>query len=545
MAKEDGVVVPVLILCVLTLFFFAGILIFTGFHAQVRGELQAAVDAASHAGASKLCSQKHCWAEARLAAAEVLKRHSAHKNFGVTAPLAFDFDSPDSITGNGDQITVTIERGRWVPGAGFESFEDWEASMPGLMGFAAANAVRVAVAASNLSPVPAGGFFSGSAVISASATAAADAVTAVDIPPLAIPICALLSNDGDLNPGQVCTAERLFTKTDRHCGGPGLCNTIPYFPIEPVGANSRQVAGSFPGGRIYYVDAGTTFTCNLTSRPPAPIVTVDPDDDACQFFIDDRYYDFDIYRLEDLFDHFGVIGLPGTAPADENDIRNALNGSGTRSSMLGDPFYVLDSGLTDPASKAAVWSQISNRGLGDSDGSHPAYSSTSLQEIVEHYVYRASRTLDGPGFGRCNSERYTYGHTDPSGKYIKLMKSTSVWKVRLPIIADRHGQTCRNDADQLTETPVSGGSSRPWEIIGFVDALIHDVDIGEPPDLYPVRAPAFWDHELNRDWSSVPWPTIAPFTDPNCNLIRGKIECGADFLPKSSSTTMRKTVLVP
>ncbi len=236
-------------------------------------------------------------------------------------------------------LRVTVERGRYLPDAGFQSFEDtWQARNPGIPAHVAANAIRVRIERRSLA-ILLSPYGRREYSLAAAATAVKGETEPVCVAPFALPVCALLSegvdDDGkptaEFDSGAICSADRIFTRADRFCPAgtdPSHCpDILPEFFWYPT--NSLSSSGS-PGR-------------GAASRPnPPSVIRADP---TCSWGNP---------TFPEISDHFGVVGLPSSAGVvTEEKIRNVILDSGPTPSVparLGEGFSVLGDGLVERAS---------------------------------------------------------------------------------------------------------------------------------------------------------------------------------------------------
>ena len=254
--------------------------------------------------------------------------------------------------------------------------------------------------------------------------------------------------------------------------------------------------------------------------------------------------------------------------------------------IVGNPFSILGSGFTQQASHSIVWDQIRGAALGGGDSAHLPYNASALggfevntplfgmfSLMNDNAVmcagggYCADSEFKGTDGILCNSARLgtvterlpifgpdgEFWNTDTVSTILTEAGQSNVWKISLPVIADvRPGAAaCRGVLGQAVEQFVD--PSEPWEIIGFVDAWIYDVDILDEPDsiigftgsgsgLEAVAYCAPGD-QANASWESRACQVFGEI--PDCDLVRGRLNCGARLIVDGTTVTRPHAVMVP
>ena len=474
-SSEQGVALLLGVFLIGALLTLVGIILASGYRNLVKTELQTASDAAAHAGASILCATKQCWSDARIAAAQVLEQQSAHSSPGHTKSLAFEFDAATagvhaSTWNSGDNsLVVTIERGRYVPDSGgFTSFEEWDkvgsvASEPGLNGFVAANAMRVTITRKDASPVLSG-ILGSKFDVTASAVAVADEVADTCAAPFAIPVCALIDQEGDYrsdkkDPDKTNFAhDRLFTSVGRYqvkfaVGGKEQ-DIFPSFPIEPSDKGSEGFTIDIKGSnRPGYFPPGIVTDSGLGMANMNVFI------DKRQGFSSNRYQ---TNIKSSIIDNFGVVGLPvrsGDTISDvkETDIINTIGTSKgcVNGVSLGDKFKILGAGLLTTASNDAIWNRINNT---DPDNNPPYYQASIG---TKEKLYNPKGVTDG-------AEPYVQGSAMQFNTYMGVCKTHEV-------DCDSEGKHCRDE--------LSSWCNKVGEPKGP-----SDIDVSKAPNGYPLYA---------------------------------------------------------
>jgi hypothetical protein len=280
--------------------------------------------------------------------------------------------------------------------------------------------------------------------------------------------------------------------------------------------------------------------------------------------------------------------------------------NGGVSSRIGDPFRILPSGLTTALSNEVIWRQITNRFNGPIE-SHPPYQLTDLVQVVsnENQAYLRTTTPDlatarlthcadpatlNPNstannlprpfaalpliprdFGTCNSMRNGWGWWErfeisaaspscldriPDVPPGITLPEVPVWRVKAAVIANRLGQGCSGIAASSFDPAIAGND--PYEVIGFVDLHVYDVDIGRDAPSYqnfasyahPCGATAGYRFEgAGMVTERYPWGFQRTPGTPNpgldrCNLVRTRIVCDTEFIPSSENSGPSKPSLV-
>lgn len=544
---QCGAIMLLTALVVVILVALVSIVFNVGYSRIIRGEAQAAADAAAHAAASSLCSSKACWDDAKSAAIEILKQHVLHGMIDDSIDLNLDpAGGPAWQVGT---LRVFIERGRLLPGTGFESFEGaWQGLNPGIPAHVAANAVRVKVERLALrmllSP-----FGSHQYMAEGEAVATKGKTDPVCVAPFALPVCSIVSEaidsqgnpTSEFNASALCTADRVFTRTDRYA---------------PTGINNNILPEFF-----WYP------TNNVGPALIAALPT----------------YSWGNPRFAEVSDHFGVVGLPESAGVvSEDKIRNNILDSPTSpcvSASIGERFKVLEPGLTERATDHVLWHQISD-GFLSNDQNHVAYSDVFQNTTVGTKTPIGVRSCAGPGpnnvcrttmfgrdsnggqpgYGACNSRRYVFNGVrageylfnacdgngfQPSANLDSIFtpaadSNTTLWKVKIPIIAEVGSQaaSCKGMNGSSDDPQVD--AAKDYVVIGFTEADIFDTDIGWDPPVAPTNVEPNVCGAILENWGFNETGDSTTSGGP-CDLVRGRTTCDNVFI--ASSTT--SGVLLP
>ena len=497
--REAGAVLVFAVLAVFALFSLAMLALNHYFAQVIRSEVRALAEAAAHGGASQLCPAAECWQAARAAALSTINNHTLTLGLGAKTGFSLSADGSSNVWNVG-QVQLSVDRGRWSPDFGFESLDaQTQSDLPGMPFHIAANAVQVSVA------VQAAVFWDfyqiGTYTLQHTATATARRVHSVCAAPFALPICALVNQEGALDQANLCTGDRLYAGITQY--------TSPeYVP-----------------GFDYAVDDDPAYCYNPAGGPLLP--------PESRIYFQDRVY-------SDVSDHFGVVGLPSATEATEEAVRGVIEaGSGCTPMALGQTFTILEGGLIDPVTDPVVWSRIIGSGGADAyhvpytDTDYPAILATgtdapsvsppiSVAELLRllQYAYRRDFLNDA----RCNSHRFyrtpqatLYSGVCPMPAMIDGMCDLSVWQVKVPVIADVRPEAAECNSDP---GPVVGADG-DWQIIGFVDVNIFDNDIG--------IAPPVFDETECQELAYTFTQRFISYTVP-CNVVRSRILCNTDFV---------------
>lgn len=526
----------------------------------VRSELQAAADAAAHAGAKEICASIKCWASAKAAAVEMLGSHTAHGDLKDELELAVKPEGgPVWDYSKTRNLIVTIERGRYLPARGFESMEgDWAAAHPGVPLHAAFNAVRVKVerpAVELLGATIATTLWS----VSSEATAIAAPIDPVCVAPFAIPVCHILGNSGSLD---MCGRDTLFTQADRYCdSGASDCQNRPSFPYELCRPDARahlaphRAAFDSGEGLKKWISGGefkdyAELWTHWEVDPTAPHCftsngTPFPGSAECRTTRDEWYVEG---RGVTAADHFGVVGAPGEQLISEGQIQVLLSRANPCiQARLGDRFTLLHEGLRDQATDDLLWEQIADLADPAPDAAHPSFADAGLG-TVEHNLsfFNWNEKLAcgeiTPERGVCNSRRFvadTANSAGPGLPYLPFKPApgindrTPVWEVRIPVIANvaEDAAACSSDFSSMPD-PIPTDADE-FEIIGFVKVHLFDVDIGSPSPPLPsvpkgLEAAGAWGFKYSIMGG-----------EDQCNLVRGRVSCGSSLLATSDPSNKR------
>ncbi len=520
--------------------------------------LQTLVDSMAHSAATTLESSKLRFTSAQGVALKMFSESEAVHRYLNGVDPGFSLLSADDVpvwTSNG--LTLRIYRGRWLDQNSanpviadlpkFEPFEadvadsfsinDWQADHPGIPAPMAANAVYVSLEVENANLI--NNFF-GQVVpalrpnLLAVAAATSGEVGLTEAAPFAIPVCALTDAAGEFNPDVACQYDRYFTETDRYCGAEGgNCAVLPGFFSSAV-ASTVQFDSISTNSDI--LQAGQVYTCAAG---------------------------FADLGLPDVADNFGVIGLSQSALADgvpltEAGIRGRIQQlGGSFPARIGDSFSVLRQGFQQQASDAAIWNLISGQldrpgyviATGDFKHTNNLRISVFRGRLSDSVVVKPSGPVLFPKSafeaGTCNSRiaaatKTSYGgdanclHTSVTGMgFDQGPTGSPVVRLRVPVIADpaNNASSCAGYLGEITDPPVQAGNA--YIIIGFIEAVLFDVDIGTPPpdnlgydnpNLGGPPGPAYFNDRQ-------PWGFSPGGVTRNCNVVRMRTSCESRLLP--------------
>jgi hypothetical protein len=524
---ESGVALILLALAAVALIGLAALALNLSYRNNIVSEVRAAAEAAAHAGASQVCPRHECWNKARVAAIEVLNRASVPTGLGSRAKFNLDA-SVDGHSWEVDDVRVTVERGLYGPGMGFRSFEDpFAQEHPGVPVHAASNAISVGIEVRSV-PTFMSLFGKVSYGVTQRATASARSLQPTTVAPFALSVCSLMDSSGNLQTDTICKGDRFFTSVWGACppdGGSSACSYRPGVQYAPAAWGHVATARE---------------KCFWSEAP--------------------------VYS--DLRDYFGVVGLANVESVEESMIRDDLTGSVPFLASVGDRFRVLDQGLEDSATDAAVWNAISN--VDFSGGDHMRLADSQLPEILplgQVYYNRGNVDLgewwacyhsrfedDGSpdGWsdgvqGMCNSHRLYWGKAHmPSPSTLTQCvlgppvgippQDVAVWQIKIPVIADfaRAAPPCAGVNQAVSDPAVNPGGEN--YVIGFVDVIIFDSDIGADPP--PLEGPD-WCGDQN------PFPGFPWGYQYRCNMVRARVLCGTNFLAATTNIGWNVPTLVP
>lgn len=613
--RENGIVIALTAIIIVALVGVVAMLVHYGYLSSVQTELQAAADSAALTATGRLNTATTGWSDAREAAVRALNEFHVLSGVGDDQSFNLSLEQVGVEWDLADEknLKVRIERGLWMPAkpnapATFTSFEgEWQTNNPGIPRYAAANAVRVSLERpkTRIFGSPFGGVPEYS--VSATSIALRGPMESVCVAPFAIPVCALLDKDGEFQREDICQGDRLFTRVDRYCADETsdaecLVRTLPSTPYTPI-------SSAIPAGNAAlqpFTDSSSRINPGFYRMGlPVPTIRYSNEEGFEEYRLVLPKYDSEVHfplfrsthdftywacigiaidlggpdywfwRNQQTFnsskrtDHYGVFGLPG-----ESGLQSELEGkildvfalSPTHpeacvKANIGDPFQVLENGLTRSEADGAIWTLINGAAPEEAN----RYSRTMLGSIEGHTeeVNVTANLIDGryvrrgcpptrASTGVCNSHRGKYelvpiqnpGPNPDVWEYnavyaFKLFPGISdestVWRAKVPVIA-AEGEgvgSCEGMEGVHVDPRVS--AAHPHKIIGFVDAIIYDVDIGNPPPDYPIAT-------LDNA-STEPFPAQMRFQE-NCNNVRARITCESQFIPTSDPSTSRPPRLV-
>lgn len=512
----------------------------------IKARVQAATDAAAHAGTLILDpNDPTSWERARVAAISVLAQYSAELG-GFGDALT---QSGTRLEDTGGRAVITVQRGRFAPGVdaggmpsggNFESLEDDYLTSHSLdylqpIRGTLANAINIKI------DLHAGALFAPSwddggvslfgAAIAAESTVTFDQVEEW-VPPFAIPLCSVLDGAGTFDPTQLCLSDRLFTTLEWQDKFGGV---IPDFLYDP--GNSTQVQ------------------------------------------VDQCYWDSPQYL--DADNNYGVIGLPAatehtvSAVAVQSVLDSVNPSPGLISAHLGQRFALLQPQPGEDIAPALatsigarLWQLITNP-AGVTSETWPRFSQgledlfgapARIQPNWIPYPLVGTPSWDtkcntpfDPSIFRpeqekvCGSHRFTWkcnsaGAAEPSCETAALPPvNDTVWRVKVPLIAAVNTQGRVENCG----APAPLDPTKNWSIIGFVTVRIYDTDIGlarpQQSNLNVMMSPAGatlncpgysfagTDHWVPRCDGSQPMYLTTTAADPPCNVVRARIDCNTAF----------------
>lgn len=382
------------------------------------------------------------------------------------------------------------------------------------------------------------------------------------VAPFAIPLCSLLNEHGKHEKETICDADRIFTESKRYSSDPNTEDFyFPDFNFSPIADQSRV-------GEIFFNNPDAIVQTGSLLGPA--VMT------ACS-------YHSQQYRK--IADHFGVVGLPGTTEVTESAVQAVLQTPKgcSSSAKIGDPFQILDQGLTTPISGSLFENRYKNLdSLGDLED-YPTIESLNwviLTLIDMRFMSMGFRlgcfgpniggTARRESFGVCRSTRNHWGDWAEFANYASdangtcrpsrgIAETERVWKARVPVIAESgsNGRDCKNDLSVASR-------ENAYQIIGFTTVYIFDSDIGEgPAELPPMEAnsaPTLRVRNCSFIGIMTPLesprravddsPPEAPFSfrttagPRSCNMVRARIDCKSSIFPSADDTAQNDPYLV-
>jgi len=552
LGSDSGSILILLAILVPSLFLVMSLALNSTYATLIRGELQSASDASALAGSFSLDGSVEGWDRARDYAIAVLNKQGVHGSPGSPVPVSSNVPvaATDTTVVGGrtvqktvweaNGLRVSVKRGRWVRRSGTEQFEsmedsdaasgDWQSENPAFPRIALANAVQTLVERSSVSVLlPTIGSPS-NYEIGRAAVATTGSIGKYNIAPFALPLCSIITGDP--------------------VGGSNLARLMP--PGEPGVPDTMCGADRyFTKAARYGTDAGEEIIPDFNYRPA---VIPEPTRPQCSW---------GNFTFTDRRDHFGVVGLAQGSAVTEENVRDVLiSGNGLQNDvMIGDRFSILADGLEDNTTDAALADRIL-KDTPDTEGddfvSGISTSFSDTLDMVQHHVLEDvtwtsvatafdpdCRTVPDATHGVCNSKRMTYANRSgtcgsdfvyacPTGD---CEYDGTVWRVYIAVITDSSASSgCKVEAGT---TDYEIDASHPYEVVGFVQASVYDVDIGAaPPSAPSCPAGSAADPALHV---GMPWG----FTAGNCNVVRAQVDCDTNFIaPPMRQDQLGSPVLV-
>lgn len=483
---ERGATLILFVLCLVPFILVIGYAMNVSYLGYMQGQLQAATDAGAHSGTASLCSSSKCWDESIEAAKSVIQQHIMPAALGEYDSIEFPKKGNYWDLGIDKSLHVIIERG-WITSKGFESLEgSWQEHNTGVPRFVIANAVRVSISRSDITP-----FLSYFGVNAPTITTVAIAQKGSDgeacIAPFALHVCSLLDSSGEFLGGEhLCYSDRIFSAVS------STNQKKPGFFYDPV------------------------FAAQGVLETP---------DQEC-IWQSNSYGDGG-----QISDNYGVVGVPKGESTSEDDIRNNhLDKKCPYKAKIGDEFVVIAKGFGSSVTDNVMWEQISNS-LGTlNPNDHPSFS-TTFGGIEPNIKYH-DNTCTINDLGVCGSHRFGFpnintGSSDVGcsplflGKPVTSDIDTPIWRVAIPVIAEMGSA---NASCGLNDPGYS--ASAKYIIIGFVTLHVFDTYIGINAPNYPIESKT-WD-DVNKVWIVTQcagmWPTCECGYDKLGNVVGAQIE---------------------
>lgn len=551
---NKGIALPLLVVAIPTFLLVVAFAVSLVRARFTETKYQTISDLAAKIGAGEACSTAECYNNSRVKTLRYIEQELFGSE-GILDP------EQEGTFWERDGIRIEIVRGRWIED--FEAMErEWDQQNPGIPSFITYNGVRVSLRnESLLNFLP--NILPGSLNVRTESTAVARVPSKGEcVAPFAIPLCSLLNEAGRHEKETICDADRIFTESRRYAEGQNMEDfRVPDFNFSPIADQSR-VAEIFFNNPDAIVQTGSLL---------GPAVMT-----ACS-------YHSQQYR--NIADHFGVVGLPGTTEVTESAVQAVLQTPKgcSSSAKIGDPFQILDQGLTTPISGSLVENRYKNLdSLGDLED-YPTIESLNwviLTLIDMRFMSMGFREGCANGLiqgvvrressGICRSTRNHWGDWSEFANYASnsngtckpsrgIAETDRVWKVRVPVIGESgpDGRDCRNDQSVASR-------ENSYQIIGFTTVYIFDSDIGEGPAELPLMeanlAPTLRVRNCSYIGIMTPLefprravndsPTEAPFSfrttngARSCNMVRARIDCKSSIFPSADDTAQNDPYLV-
>ncbi len=412
------------------------------------------------------------------------------------------------------------------------------------------------------------------------------------IAPFAIPICNLVSDSGELFKDRACKIERYFTESKRYCTEGTDCDVLPgtlyvpfpsedKLPYEPVFMVNKALSHYHAyretetnpgdiGGESYY-----RGTCDFNTLSLPGISVSD-------------HYGVTGLSVASFDDTTGNLPESEIRQAIAEGCRTAKIGDPFQ--LRPEGLTEFDTQITV---WQQIINQLPVDSSKADDIKHPAFSTEFDRSIfniflpkdenhfqsVEHETLANLAACSGSGapserYGLCNSQRFYYntecfekrnipdnqlsrdlytpdilpcpitsspptlnaGDNRLTWDLVDFYQNSKVWKVAVPIIStlegvDRYCSGIASDTGLLTPTDPLISRSLNYYIVGFVDMIFYDADVGMPPPERLSQIPSYpaLDLEWEDQWSEddEPWGFIG---GTGCNNVKGMIDCNQGLL---------------
>lgn len=443
-----------------------------GAYLKEKTTAQAALDLSLVASAREICLYESCWSKVRQVALASLAQNLPGHDLSFVDLSAIDEKGHEVYKWEKDGNIIEIDRGRWLPGVGFETMEgEWQQLHPGISKEVVNFAIRLRLSFPVESIVERILPDSLQADIEGIATANL-ATDAWVIPYLALPVCAL----DKTRKGGICNSDRFFAGSDE------------FLEIDP------RVPGKFLNLPMTDYNLKDEYHYNFAENFPLlfQYLNVDQKEDLLQSCF------FPTPWFDDKYDNVGAIGAIGNHVVTESLIQSLAIGGTFVKARIGDTFSLLPGKATDPNTAKIIWNEIANTALGGiTDATHrPLSEVTDLSGIVsnKNMLLSSLETQDkclrqreagqenlfrNPSTFLLSSLRSAFGfydefesRTTPEGgcPYDDSKFDVTQLTASIPLIAEDGEQdaSCNGNAQELDP-------NKRYRVVGFVPIKLFDV----------------------------------------------------------------------
>lgn len=539
LSSQSGIALILGIPIILTIAAIAYGIIGLGIYYRDKTKLKGALDVSLLGAAAEICSSTECFNNSRTALVSLLSNNLPDYDLSFVNLEELNDDGSQKTFWETDEYSFEINRGRWGPRSNtLESVEgDWENKFTGAtkefvyFGIQSSLTKKLSLPFSNILPFE--------LKIRASGTSVVSLPKEQCVAPFAIPLCSLLDQSGNFNEKTTCSADRLFTQADRFCSTDSeeenSCGRVPTFSYDPEHAE-------------YINDLDDLFDLYYRSREDNYV-------NEFQCFMATPWY-------KKRSQHFGVVGLPGDKIPNESLLKIITStGNGCIKTSIGQPFTVLDEGITSSSLAEVIWDQISNaQALNSMDSVHPAFNQITNNDRIlvnSDYFFKTQTNnplceIDKstrPEFGTLGSFRHGFGFWQEFEDRIKGPNiftdcphqddkfKSPFWKAKVPVIANMSegAPTCAGARNQNRRHDPIVSSEIKYEIVGFATVHIYDIGVqGISWDGFPLASKSPMCAGIHA--GVVPKEKLPekPFTFkdyrneiPKSYVVRGRLNCNA------------------